>query len=206
VRAWHRRATVRAFGCPRRPVALLARGEEGLAARPARCGQRVGPPCRSPSTSPTTPEGGAATRIEDELGPSMCGSTTRRIDLSRRSTSRAGRVQAGHRRDVPRSRVRNAGGMQRMRRNRGRVARSCRSDQRCLPRHPVQSVYCGAKHAIQGFTRVQCAVNSCTSAGNIRITWCRCRGEHAPVRLGAVAPTSPSPAVPPIYQPEIAAG
>ena len=71
---------------------------------------------------------------------------------------------------------------------------------------PLQSAYCGAKHAIQGFheslrtellhDKQQRAHDDGADAG----------GEHPAVRLGAVpaAERTPQP-VPPIYQPEVAA-
>ena len=70
---------------------------------------------------------------------------------------------------------------------------------------PLQSAYCGAKHAIRGFTE-RCAPSSCTTARSIWLTevhmpalntpqfdWCKNKMEHK------------SQPVPPIYQPEVAA-
>ena len=71
---------------------------------------------------------------------------------------------------------------------------------------PLQSAYCGAKHAVNGFTSsLRCELmhegsRACTSP------WCRCRRSTRPQFswVRSRLPSQPQP-VPPIYQPEVAA-
>src|ERR1700730_2553338 len=70
---------------------------------------------------------------------------------------------------------------------------------------PLQSAYCGAKHAIQGFTQsVRCELLHDNS--NVRITMVQLPAMNTPQFSGVKSrlPREPQP-VPPIYQPEIAA-
>jgi NAD(P)-dependent dehydrogenase (short-subunit alcohol dehydrogenase family) len=71
---------------------------------------------------------------------------------------------------------------------------------------PLQSAYCGAKHAIQGFTQsVRCELLHDKS--NVRITMVQLPAMNTPQFswVKSRLPCKPQP-VPPIYQPEIAAG
>ena len=70
---------------------------------------------------------------------------------------------------------------------------------------PLQSAYCGAKHAIQGFTQsVRCELLHDKS--NVRITMVQLPAMNTPQFswVKSRLPRKPQP-VPPIYQPEIAA-
>ena len=70
---------------------------------------------------------------------------------------------------------------------------------------PLQSAYCGAKHAIQGFTQsVRCELLHDKS--NVRITMVQLPAMNTPQFswVRSRLPRKPQP-VPPIYQPEIAA-
>ncbi|MCU1345595.1 MAG: family NAD(P)-dependent oxidoreductase [Acidimicrobiia bacterium] len=70
---------------------------------------------------------------------------------------------------------------------------------------PLQSAYCGAKHAIQGFTEsVRCELLHDHS--DVRITMIQMPGLNTPQFSWVLSrlPRSPQP-VPPIYQPEVAA-
>ncbi|HEX9988504.1 MAG TPA: SDR family oxidoreductase [Chloroflexia bacterium] len=71
---------------------------------------------------------------------------------------------------------------------------------------PLQSAYCGAKHAIQGFTEsVRCELIH--DGSNVHITMVQMPALNTP-QFGWVKsrmPRKPQP-VPPIYQPEVAAG
>jgi hypothetical protein len=71
---------------------------------------------------------------------------------------------------------------------------------------PLQSAYCGAKHAIQGFTEsVRCELLH--DGSNVRITMVQLPALNTP-QFGWVKSRlekQPQP-VPPIYQPEVAAG
>ncbi len=70
---------------------------------------------------------------------------------------------------------------------------------------PLQSAYCGAKHAVQGFTEsVRCELLH--DGSNVRITMVQLPAMNTP-QFGWVKsrlPRKPQP-VPPIYQPEVAA-
>jgi NAD(P)-dependent dehydrogenase (short-subunit alcohol dehydrogenase family) len=70
---------------------------------------------------------------------------------------------------------------------------------------PLQSAYCGAKHAIQGFTEsVRCELLH--DGSNVRITMVQLPALNTPQFswVKSRLPRSPQP-VPPIYQPEVAA-
>jgi NAD(P)-dependent dehydrogenase (short-subunit alcohol dehydrogenase family) len=71
---------------------------------------------------------------------------------------------------------------------------------------PLQSAYCGAKHAIEGFTEsVRCELLH--DGSNVRLTMVQMPALNTP-QFGWVKsrlPREPQP-VPPIYQPEVAAG
>jgi NAD(P)-dependent dehydrogenase (short-subunit alcohol dehydrogenase family) len=70
---------------------------------------------------------------------------------------------------------------------------------------PLQTAYCGAKHAIQGFTEsLRCELMHRTS--HVRITMVQLPGLNTPQfdHCEARMPNEPMP-VPPIYQPEVAA-
>src|SRR3989442_3103332 len=70
---------------------------------------------------------------------------------------------------------------------------------------PLQAAYCGAKHAIQGFTdSLRCELLH--DKGIVRVTMVQLRAMNTPQLSGVKSrlPRKPQP-VPPIYQPEIAA-
>ena len=70
---------------------------------------------------------------------------------------------------------------------------------------PLQSAYCGAKHAIQGFHE-SLRTELLHDRSNVHVTvGPAAGGEHAAVLLGAVPAAAQAQPVPPIYQPEVAA-
>ena len=70
---------------------------------------------------------------------------------------------------------------------------------------PLQAAYCGAKHAIVGFTEsLRLRVASRPEQG-ARFDGAHAGLEHAAVQLGEKPAAAPRQPVPPIYQPEVAA-
>ncbi len=68
---------------------------------------------------------------------------------------------------------------------------------------PLQSAYCGAKHAIQGFHEaLRCELLHEKSNVQRDDGPDACR-ERTAVLVGFIAPSTPCPAVPPIYQPKL---
>ncbi|MFF7790208.1 SDR family oxidoreductase [Streptomyces sp. NPDC007991] len=200
------RATARAFAARGASVALLARGEEGLegAARDVRqAGGRALP--LAVDVSDAEAVDAAAERVERELGPidvwvNAAFSTVFapvpeiRSEEFRRATEVTyfGFVygtQAALRRMLPR--------------DRGTIVQV--GSALAYRSVPLQSVYCGAKHAIQGFTEsLRCELLHDRSG--VHVTMAQLPGLNTPQFSWVLSRLSRHPRpVPPVYQPEVAA-
>jgi NAD(P)-dependent dehydrogenase (short-subunit alcohol dehydrogenase family) len=200
------RATARLFGERGAKVGLIARGRAGLegAAREVEAGGGTALPIETDVADPAQVEA-AAGQVEDKLGPIdvwvNCAFTSvfapfREIspDEFRRVTevSYLGFVY-GTMAALARMRPRDAGTI---------VQVGSALGERSIP---LQSAYCGAKHAVNGFTsslrcelmhegsRVAVTVVQMPAVNTPQFSWVRSR-----------LPRHPQP-VPPIYQPEVAA-
>ncbi|MGW0014864.1 SDR family oxidoreductase [Streptomyces tendae] len=200
------RATARAFGARGAAVALLARGEHALrraAEEVEEAGGRALPLVVDVADAEAVDA--AATRVEEELGPidvwvNAAFSTVFapvaeiRPEELRRATEVTyfGFVhgtQAALRRMTPR--------------DRGTVVQvGSALAERSVP---LQAVYCGAKHAIQGFTEsLRCELLHDRSG--VRVTMVQMPGLNTPQFSWVLTrlPRHPRP-VAPVYQPEVAA-
>jgi NADP-dependent 3-hydroxy acid dehydrogenase YdfG len=200
------RAAARAFGARGAAVALLARGEHALerAAEEVRKAGGRALPLVVDVSDPDAVDA-AATRVEDEFGPIdvwvNAAFTTVFApvpDVSPKELKRATEVtyfgfvygtQAALRRMVPR--------------DRGTIVQvGSALAQRSVP---LQAVYCGAKHAIQGFTEsLRCELLHDRSG--VRVTVVQMPGLNTPQFSWVLSrlPRHPRP-VAPVYQPEVAA-
>ncbi|MEV0689153.1 SDR family oxidoreductase [Streptomyces sp. NPDC050388] len=200
------RATARAFGARKSSVALLARGEHALQRAAAEVRQAGGRalPLVVDVADPQAVDA-AATRVEEELGPIdiwvNAAFTTvfapvqevRPEELKRATeVTYFGFVhgtQAALRRMTPR--------------DRGTIVQvGSALAQRSVP---LQAVYCGAKHAIQGFTAsLRCELLHDRSG--VRVTMVQMPGLNTPQFSWVLTrlPRHPRP-VAPVYQPEVAA-
>ncbi|MFI2413841.1 SDR family oxidoreductase [Streptomyces sp. NPDC018947] len=200
------RATARAFGARGAAVALLARGENALdraAEEVVKAGGRALPLVVDVADAEAVDA--AASRVEDELGPIdvwvnaafttvFAPVTEVRPEELRRATEVTyfGFVhgtQAALRRMVPR--------------DRGTIVQvGSALAQRSVP---LQSVYCGAKHAIQGFTEsLRCELLHDRSG--VRVTMVQMPGLNTPQFSWVLTRLSRHPRpVAPVYQPEVAA-
>jgi NAD(P)-dependent dehydrogenase (short-subunit alcohol dehydrogenase family) len=200
------RACARAFAARGYRVALLARGEEGLrgAADDVATAGSVALPL-SVDTADDAAVDEAAGRVEDELGPVdvwvndaftsvFAPFTEIGADEFRRVTEVAylGFVNG------------TRAAMRRMRaRDRGVIVQV--GSALAYRGVPLQSAYCGAKHAIQGFTEsLRCELLHDKSG--VRVTMVQLPAMNTPQFDWVLnrLPRRPQP-VPPIYQPEIAA-
>ncbi len=200
------RATARLFGERGASVGLIARGEEGLAGA-VRDVEEAGGKALAVSADVADYRAGRRRRPSDRGGPRPDRRVgQRRVHLGVLAVRRdhGGGVPPGHRGQLPRVRVRDDGrarpdaaaraGHDRA----GRLSAGSRSI-------PLQSAYCGAKHAINGFTEslrcellhdksgVHVTVVQMPAVNTPQFSWVRSR-----------LPNHPQP-VPPIYQPEVAA-
>ncbi|WP_137814720.1 SDR family oxidoreductase [Gandjariella thermophila] len=200
------RVTARLLGERGAAVALLARGEVGLeaAAKDVRdAGGRALPVAVDASHYPAMRD--AAERVEAELGPidvwintafsSVFGPFT---ELDPEEFERVTRVTyLGF---VWGTRV----ALERMRRrDRGVIVQT--GSALAYRGVPLQSAYCGAKHAIQGFTEsLRCELRH--EKSNVRITMVQLPAVNTPQFDWVLSrlPKHPQP-LPPIYQPEVAA-
>ncbi|WP_372462583.1 SDR family oxidoreductase [Streptomyces solaniscabiei] len=200
------RATARAFGARGAAVALLARGEHALerAAEEVREAGGRALPLVVDVSDPDAVET-AASRVEDEFGPidvwvnaAFTTVFAPAQEVSPKELKRATEVtyfgfvygtQAALRRMVPR--------------DRGTVVQvGSALAQRSVP---LQAVYCGAKHAIQGFTEsLRCELLHDRSG--VRVTMVQMPGLNTPQFSWVLSrlPRHPRP-VAPVYQPEVAA-
>ena len=200
------RATARAFALRSDAVALLARGEAGLAAAAAEV-ESAGARALPISVDMAEHEAveNAAARIEDELGPidvwvnvafSSVFATFMEIEPEefRRATevSYLGYVngtRSALRRMLPR--------------DRGTVVQV--GSALAYRGIPLQSAYCGAKHAIQGFHE-SLRTELLHQRSGVHVTMVQMPAVNTP-QFGWVLSRLPRRAqpVPPIYQPEVAA-
>jgi NAD(P)-dependent dehydrogenase (short-subunit alcohol dehydrogenase family) len=200
------RAVASAFGAAGNTVALLARGEAGLTAAAVEVDATGGRALAIPTdTSDSDAVEAAAGRVEAELGPidvwvndaftsvfapfaEITAEEFRRVT----EVSYLGYVygtQAALRRMLPR--------------DRGVIVQV--GSALAYRGIPLQSAYCGAKHAIQGFTEsVRCELLHDRS--RVRITMVQMPALNTPQFSWVLSrlPRHPQP-VPPIYQPEVAA-
>jgi NAD(P)-dependent dehydrogenase (short-subunit alcohol dehydrogenase family) len=200
------RATVRAFAREGAHVGLLARDTEGLHAAAREVGERGGKGLAIPADVADADQvEAAAARIESELGPievwvnnAMTTVFARVTDVTPAEFRRATEVtylgtvygtMAALRRMMPR--------------NEGRIIQV--GSALAYRSIPLQSAYCGAKHAIAGFTdslrtelihdrkNIHLTMVQLPAMNTPQFTWCRSK-----------MPRHPQP-MPPIFQPEVAA-
>jgi NAD(P)-dependent dehydrogenase (short-subunit alcohol dehydrogenase family) len=200
------RAVARRFGADGHRVALLARGEEGLAgaAEDVRAAGGQALPIAVDVADADAVER-AADQVEERLGPidvwvnnAFAGALSRFTDLDAAEFRRITEVSYL-----------------------GYVHGTMSALRRMLPRDqgtivhigsalayrgiPLQSAYCGAKHAIQGFHEsVRCELLH--DKANVHITMVQLPAVNTPQFNWArtTLPRRPQP-MPPIYQPEVAA-
>lgn len=200
------RATARAYGRRRARVALLARGRDGLDAAQREIEHAGGAAMALPTdvSDPGQVEA-AAQAVEDRFGPidvwinnAMVSVFSPIKDMTADEFKRVTEVTylgvvygtlSALRRMLPR--------------NRGVIVQV--GSALAYRGIPLQSAYCGAKHAIQGFTdSLRCELLHDGSA--IRVTMVQLPALNTP-QFGWVKtrlPRSPQP-IPPIFQPEVAA-
>jgi NAD(P)-dependent dehydrogenase (short-subunit alcohol dehydrogenase family) len=201
------RATARAFGKHGARVALLSRAGPGLDEAAREIARHGGRALAIP-TDVADPEQveAAASRVEHELGPidvwvndAMASIFARAWDVHPEEFLRA-------------TQVTYLGGvhgtlaaLKRMRsRDRGTIVNV--GSALAYRAIPLQAAYCGAKHALRGFTdSVRCELMN--EGSRVHVTMVHLPGLNTPqftwVRVRGL-PNAPKP-VPPIYQPEIAA-
>lgn len=200
------RAAARAFADRGARVALLARGEKGLAAAAGEVTERGGTPLVvRVDVSDAAAVDAAAQRVEDELGPidvwvnaAFTSVFAQFQQIQPEEFRRVTEVtylgyvygtQAALRRMLPR--------------DRGTVVQV--GSALAYRGIPLQSAYCGAKHAIQGFHEsLRCELLHDRS--RVRVTMVQMPGVNTP-QFSWVLSRLPHQAqpVPPIYQPEVAA-
>ncbi len=200
------RATVRAFAREGARVGLIARDTEGLHAAAREVSERGGKGLAVPTdVADSNQVESAAARIENELGP---------IDVwvNNAMATIFGRVS-----DVTPEEFKRATEVTYL----GTVYGTMAALRRMLPRDsgaiiqvgsalayrsiPLQAAYCGAKHAIAGFTdslrtelihdrkNIRLTMVQLPAMNTPQFTWCRSK-----------MPRQPQP-IPPIFQPEVAA-
>lgn len=200
------RAAARAFAQRGDSLALLARGEEGLTAAARDVESRGGSSLALP-TDVADPEAveAAADRIESELGP---------IDVWVNNAMVS--VLAPFK-DISAADYRRVTEVTYL----GNVSGTMAALRRMLPRDsgvivqvgsalayraiPLQSAYCGAKHAIEGFTEsLRCELAH--DGSNVRVTTVQLPAINTPqfnwVKTSLARHPQP---VPPIFEPEVAA-
>jgi NAD(P)-dependent dehydrogenase (short-subunit alcohol dehydrogenase family) len=169
------RAVARAFGARGAAVALLARGEQGLAGAAREVRDAGGHPLVVPTDMADQAQVfAAADRVEAELGA---------IDVwvNVAFTSVFAPFDKIHPDEYRRvTEVSYLGyvygtmaALQRMKpRDRGTIVQV--GSALAYRGIPLQTAYCGAKHAIQGFHEALCAANCCTRRATCTSPWCRC--------------------------------
>src|SRR4051812_48076501 len=200
------RAAARAFAEHGASVALMARGEDGLSGA-AEDVERAGGRALMHSVDVTDAEAveEAARRAEAALGPidvwvndAMVSMFSRFLDMSSEEFERVTDVTYLGVVNGTRAALRRMGA-----RNQGTIVQV--GSALAYRGTPLQSAYCGAKHAIQGFTEsVRCELLHDRS--RVWLTMVQLPALDTP-QFGWVKsrlPRQPQP-VPPIYQPEVAA-
>jgi len=200
------RATARAFASLGAAVGLLARGEEGLEGAAAEVRSAGGKALAIPTDVADAEQvEAAARRVEEELGPidvwvnnAMASVFAPFPQVSAEEFRRV--TEVTYLGQVHGTRAALA---RMLPRDRGVVV--CVGSALAYRGIPLQSAYCGAKHAIQGFTEsVRCELLHRRS--RVRLTMVQLPALNTP-QFGVVLsrlPNHPQP-VPPIYQPEVAA-
>ena len=200
------RATARAFAATGANVALIARGEEGLAAAAKEVEQAGGQPLVLPlDVADADAVDAAAGRVEDELGP---------IDVWVNNAMTAVLAPV---RDTTAAQFRRVTEVTYL----GYVHGTLSALHRMLPRDrgvivqvgsalahraiPLQASYCGAKHAIKGFTDAL-RTELLHDGSGVKVTMVQLPGLNTPQfdQVETTLDRHPQP-VPPIYQPELAA-
>ncbi len=200
------RATARALASRGAGVALLARGIDGLSAAAREVDEGGGRALAVPLDVADAPAvDAAARRVEDELGPIdvwiNCAMTAVLSPVKDTSAEQFRRVTevtylgyvhgtlAALRHMLPR--------------DRGTIVQV--GSALAYRAIPLQATYCGAKHAIKGFTEaLRCELLHDRSA--VRVTMVHLPGLNTPQfdRVETTLARQPQP-VPPVYQPEVAA-
>ena len=201
------RATALAFGARGAKVALLARGEAGLAGAVARrrAGGRHGAGDPGRRRRPRSGRGGRRPGRGRARARSTCGSTSPSPRSSRQFTDI---TPAEYKRVTEVSYLGYVyGTMAALQRMRPRDAGTIVQVGSALAYRgiPLQTAYCGAKHAIQGFHEsLRCELLHDKS--NVHVTMVQMPAVNTP-QFDWVLSRLPKPAqpVPPIYQPEVAA-
>ncbi|QDP97474.1 SDR family oxidoreductase [Microlunatus elymi] len=200
------RAVARLFAERGARVALMARGEKGLAAAAEDVSERGGEPMTiGLDVSDAQAVVDAVNRIEERFGPidvwvnaAFTGAFARLIDLTPQEFRRATEVTyLGYVHGTM------AALKPMVQRNRGTIVQV--GSALAYRGIPLQSAYCGAKHAIQGFTEsLRCELLHDRSA--VRVTMVQLPAVNTPQFSWLLSrlPKQAQP-VPPIYQPEVAA-
>jgi NADP-dependent 3-hydroxy acid dehydrogenase YdfG len=200
------RATARAFGARGDRIALLARGEDGLnaARREVEEAGGTGLPIPTDVADPDQVEA-AAQRAEQELGPidvwvndAMTSIFASTWDIAPDEFRRATEVTYlgfvwGTMTALRRMRARDRGTI---------VQVGSALAYRGIP---LQSAYCGAKHAVEGFTE-SLRTELLNEGSNVAVTMVQLPGLNTPQfdTVRTRLPRHPRP-VAPVYQPEVAA-
>ncbi|MET8431108.1 SDR family oxidoreductase [Nocardia sp. NPDC004860] len=200
------RAAARRFGAEGASVALLARGRAGLEAAAADVCAAGGRALAIPvDVAQYTAVDAAASRIEEELGPidvwvnsafTSVFAPFREIDpLEFRRVTEVTYLGSVHGTRAALARMRP--------RDRGAIVQvGSALGERSIP---LQSAYCGAKHAVNGFVEAV-RVELLHDHSNVHITIVQAPAVNTPQFSWVLSrlPRTPQP-VPPIYQPEVVA-
>lgn len=200
------RAVVRRFAQDKASIGLIARGEDGLRAA-AREVQAAGGRALSIScdVSDHAAVDAAAERVENELGPidiwinvAFAGVMARFVDISPEDYARVTDVTYHGQINGTRAALKRM-----MPRNRGHIVLT--GSALAYRGIPLQSAYCGAKHAIQGF-QDSLRAELFHARSRVHIAMVQLPGVNTPQFdwIKTDLPCKPKPASPP-YQPEVAA-
>ena len=200
------RAVVRRFAQDGAAIGLIARGREGLAGAAADVEAAGGTALQLPlDVVDAAAVDAAAARVEAELGPidvwinaAFAGTLMRFVDISDEEFRRVTDVTYLGQVNGVRAALRHM-------RPRGRGSIVLVGSALAYRGIPLQSAYCGAKHAIQGFQdSIRCELIA--EGSRINVSMVQLPGVNTPqfdwIRTNF--PRKPRPASPP-YQPEIAA-
>jgi NAD(P)-dependent dehydrogenase (short-subunit alcohol dehydrogenase family) len=200
------RATARAFAARGDTVALLARGSEGLeaAAKDVRARGAVALPI-TVDTSDAAAVEAAAARVEDELGPidvwvnvAFTSVFARFVDIEPEEFERVTKVTYLGYVNGTRTALRRM-----LPRDHGAIVQV--GSTLAYRGIPLQSAYCGAKHAIQGFNE-SLRTELMHDGSKVQVTMVQMPAVNTPQFQWVLSrlPHQAQP-VPPIYEPEVAA-